>query len=91
MNKCWQCAGCGLLLPQAKSPLTVARQVIHIEPEPCEWGSGSLVLRVGGVGRRNGRLHRWERAPPRKIRCRFRECKHILLMLVCLVSEDEVG
>jgi len=44
----WQWAGGGLPLPQGESPLTVARIVILIGPEPWQWGSGSFVLRGGG-------------------------------------------
>src|SRR5215207_6183725 len=34
----------------------------------------------GGVGRRNGRLHRWVRTPPRKIRTQFHGYKHTSLI-----------
>jgi hypothetical protein len=74
-------AGGGLRLPQAKSPLTVARCVIHIGPEPCQWGSGSFVLRGGGGSRKLAAallgVH-----TPRKIRARFQECKHTSLNLI---------
>jgi hypothetical protein len=43
----WLWAGGGLPLPQDKSPPTVARRVIHIGPEPWQWGSGSLALGAG--------------------------------------------
>jgi hypothetical protein len=43
----WQWARGGLPLPQAKSPLTVARRMIHFGPEPWQRGSGSLALRGG--------------------------------------------
>src|SRR5215213_9919014 len=43
----WQWAGGGLPLPQAKAPPTVRRRMIHIGPEPWEWGSGSFALRGG--------------------------------------------
>jgi hypothetical protein len=45
----WQWTGCGLPLPQAKAPSTVARCVIHFWPEPHCQGSGAFVLR-GGSG-----------------------------------------
>ena len=44
----WQWAGGSLRLPQAKSPFTVGRRVIHFGPEPWPWGSGSFALRGGG-------------------------------------------
>jgi hypothetical protein len=44
----WQWAGCGLRLPQAKAPPTVARRVILFSPEPHCQGSGSFVLRGEG-------------------------------------------
>jgi hypothetical protein len=78
----WQWAGCGLPRPQAKAPPTLARRVILFGPESWPWGSGYCALRVGGVGRRNGRLHCWVRTPPRKIRCRFHEYKHTWLIFV---------
>ena len=74
----WQWAGGGLRLPQARTPPTVARRVIHFGPESRCQGSGSVVLR-GGVGRRNGQLHCWMGTPPRKIRARFQGYKHTSL------------
>jgi len=44
----WQWAGCGLPLPQAESPLTVARLVVLFGPESHCQGSGSFVLRGEG-------------------------------------------
>ena len=72
------CAGCSLPLPQAKPPSALARRVIDFGPEPWQWGSGSFASRVG-VGRRNGRLHRWVRAHLRKIRSQFQGGKHTSL------------
>src|SRR5829696_1862096 len=46
----WQWASDGLPLPQAKAPPTVARGVIPFGPEPCQRGSGSFALRMGGGG-----------------------------------------
>jgi hypothetical protein len=42
------CTSGGLPLPQAKGPSTVARLVIHFEPESHSRGSGSFVVRGGG-------------------------------------------
>ena len=48
------------------------------------------------MGRGNGRLYCWVCTPPRKIRIRFRECKHTSLILlvgkfsdvrICALSE----
>jgi hypothetical protein len=41
-------SGGSLPLPEAEAPSTVARLVIHIGPEPRQWDSGSIALRVGG-------------------------------------------
>jgi hypothetical protein len=61
-------AGCGLPLPQAKSPLTIARLVILFGPEPHCQGSGAFVLGVGWVvgmgGRIAGCAHCLEKSAP---------------------------
>jgi hypothetical protein len=46
-------------------------------------GRAPVLLRCGvGVGRRNGRLHRWGCTPPRKIRRQFYRYKHTLLVSI---------
>src|SRR5215216_5089986 len=74
-------AGCGLPLTKAKAPLTVARHLFHFGREPWRWGSGPFALRCG-VGRGKWRLHCWVCTRLRKIRIRFRECKHTSLILL---------
>ena len=76
--------GDGLRLAKAKAPSTVARCVIHFGPESHCQGSGSLVLRGGGVVE-NGRCVPGCAHPHLKIRYRFREYKHT--SLIFLVGE----
>jgi hypothetical protein len=71
-------SGSSLRLPQTKSPSTVARRVIHFEPESHWQGSGSVVLGVG-VGHGNWLLHCWACTPPGEIRHQSQEYKHTSL------------
>ena len=72
------CTSGGLPLPQAKGPSTVARLVIHFEPESHSRGSGSFVVRGGGGSQKVVvALQAW--TPPRKIRRQFQGYKHISL------------
>jgi hypothetical protein len=62
-----------------------AMNIHSLSREAQTWLDGdSTVLKLStngrvGVGRRNWLLHRWVRTPPRKIRSRFRGCKHTSL------------
>jgi hypothetical protein len=64
----WALRGWWSASTQSKVPFTVARRTIFLGLKFRQRDAGSFALRVGGVGRRNGRLHCWVHTPSKNLR-----------------------